>query len=180
MHTHTLVRRVRPGVGEDHSYMYHLTSLMHNHYHVYLFRKGAILSNRAFPKLWTTSLRIPKSPLKLIKYLPEKKSSNMLYFRPFINSNRIFNIITLVPNSFRRRSHTVAFDTLCWQEPAGTGLGYIWDASFSMWQWLRLYSEICLSTCLVSFGSMGFPVSTQRFFALSHIFDYSQGTTRIF
>ncbi len=33
-------------------------------------------------------------------------------------------------------------NTLCWQEPAGTGLGWVLDASFSMWQWLWWYSEV--------------------------------------
>ena len=46
--------------------------------------------------------RIPKFPLKLIKYLPE----NVLLSVP----NRIFNVIRLVPNSFSRRSHTIAFN----------------------------------------------------------------------
>ncbi len=39
-----------------------------------------------------------------------RNSSNMLYFRPFISSNRIFDVIRRVPNSFSRRSHTIAFN----------------------------------------------------------------------
>ena len=32
-------------------------------------------------------------------------------------------------------------NTMCWNKAAGTGLGWVIDPAFSIWQWLRWYSE---------------------------------------
>ena len=59
-------------------------------------------------------------------------------------------------------------NTVCWQEAAGGPTGSVLDPPLSTWEWLGWYSETSLSPHLVSEKLMWFPVSTQRFFVVSH------------
>ena len=53
------------------------------------------------------------------------------------------------------RYGTQMVNTMCWNKAAEGGLGWVLDTPFSMWQWLRWYSEAFLSAHLVSKNQWG-------------------------